>query len=106
MWEGHSMNALEARVVALDAAGHGAEDIGARLRCSADHVRRILQWSNIHRVRRPGRRYPAAVEARVAQLRAVGESDASIGRRFGRSDGFARRIERLTAMRPASPQRP
>lgn len=93
-----SSNPLEARVRSMHDSGLGTAEIAGRLGRSEHHVRRILAWSAIERERTP-RRHPAAIEARVAELRRTGETAEAIGRRFGRSSTFADRIDRLSRFR-------
>ncbi len=89
----------ERRVRAMAAAGCSHDEIGRRLRCSSDHVARMLEWTEIPRPTGVAHRFPRAVEARIAALRAAGESDDAIARRFRREPGFVDRIALLSGYR-------
>ncbi|HSJ27548.1 MAG TPA: hypothetical protein VLB67_05010 [Acidimicrobiia bacterium] len=92
---------LERRVVAMAAAGLDSEQIAGKIKRSPAHVERILEWSQIPRSRPPSRRAVHAVERRVLDLRADGESREEIARRFRRSSRSIRQIEGLAHFRLA-----
>ncbi|GEM_PF-601828 len=92
---------LERRVLAMRAEGLDPAAIGRRLRKSPAQVERIIEWTRIPRSRPPMRRRPPAIERRVVDLRAAGESHEEIARRFRRSPEFIRRVEGLAHFRKA-----
>ncbi len=92
---------LERRVLAMQADGLDVAEIGRRLKRSPHHVERIIEWTRIPRTRPPVRRRPPAIERRVLDLRAAGESHEEIARRFRRSPGFIRQVEGLAHFRKA-----
>lgn len=92
---------LERRVVAMDAAGLSAEEIGSRIQRSPQQVERILQWASIPRTGPAESRTPRALENRVLDLRHAGESHDRIAERFKRSARSIRQIEGLAHFRRA-----
>jgi DNA-binding CsgD family transcriptional regulator len=92
---------IERCVLAMRAEGLSVAEIGSRIKRSAEHVERIIDWSSLPQRRRPPRRSARAFERRVLALRARGESYETIGRRFNRSGGFIRRVEGLAHYRKA-----
>lgn len=87
--------------MAMAASGLDHAEIAERIRRSPEHVRRILGWAEIPRSRPPASRAPRAVEQRVLDLRASGESHEEIARRFKRSPRSIRQIEGLAHFRLA-----
>ncbi|MDX1449598.1 MAG: hypothetical protein R3246_11110 [Acidimicrobiia bacterium] len=88
-------------MLAMDANGLSAEEIGERINRSPEQTTRILEWARIPRSRPPASRAPRAVEQRVLDLRASGESHERIARRFNRSARSIRQIEGLAHFRLA-----
>ncbi len=86
---------IERRVLAMQAEGLDVAEIGRRLKRSPEHVQRMIEWSKIPRSGPPQRRFPRAIERRVLDLRAAGNSHEEIGRRFKRSADHIRRVEGL-----------
>lgn len=90
---------LERRVLTLRDEGVTIDEIGRRFARSPEHIDRIIQWSSIPRSRPPEVRFSEAIERRVLELRAAGESHEEIGRRFGRGARFIRQVEGLAHYR-------
>ncbi len=85
----------------MAAAGLDHDQIAGKIKRSPEHVERILTWSKIPRTRPPARRTPAALERRVLDLRAAGESHRQIASRFKRGERSIRQIEGLAHFRLA-----
>jgi len=90
---------VEKRLVAMKADGLTTNQIADRLNKSPTHVARMLRWVEIPRERPAPRRYAAALEARVADMRARGMSHEEIGHTLHRSSRFSERIEHLASLR-------
>ncbi len=88
---------IERRVLRLQAEGHDAAEIGRMFRRSAEHIDRIIAFTEL-----PGRTGEAAdtgtlrpVERCVLRWRRQGADHAEIGERFGRSARHIRQVEGL-----------
>lgn len=92
---------VERRVLALRDAGESSEQIARRLRRSPEHVDRIIGWTDIPRSGPPPRLAARARERLVLALRGDGVDHGTIAERFGRSEGFIRRMEGLAHYRRA-----
>lgn len=92
---------MERRVVAMSAAGLDHGEIARKLNRSPAHVERIMEWTRIPRSQAPSGRAHRAVEQRVLDLRAAGESHDEIATRFRRSTRSIRQIEGLAHFRLA-----
>ena len=92
---------VERRVLALRDEGQSLEEIAGRLRRSADHIGRVIEWTQIPRKGPAPRRSPSARQQRILALRSRGESYEEIANRFGRSSDFIRRSEGLAHYRMA-----
>jgi hypothetical protein len=92
---------MERRVLAMADSGLGHSEIARRINRSPEHVERMIGWTEIPRSQPPATRSPRAVEQRVLDLRAEGESHDQIARRFKRSPRSIRQIEGLAHFRLA-----
>ena len=81
--------------------GQSIEEIAARLKRSSAHVERIIAWTELPRSGPASRKAPHAMEKRVLEFRADGESYDRIGRRFNRGPDFIRQVEGLAHYRMA-----
>jgi transcriptional regulator len=86
---------VERRVLAMQDEGVHIEEIARRIDKSTAHVERVIAWTEIPRNGPSPRRTPTAIESRVLQLRADGESHAEIARRFKRSPKYIKQVEGL-----------
>lgn len=95
---------IERRVLAMREEGLTDEEIGRRLKRSADHVARIASYTEIPRSgggSREDGELLRPLERRVLALRREGKSHAEIGEMFRRSPDFARRVEGMAYYRKA-----
>ncbi|MGQ0848781.1 MAG: hypothetical protein ACT4OP_06635 [Actinomycetota bacterium] len=91
---------IERRMLALHDQGMNPAEIARRFRRGPVFVSRVLSWTAIPRTGNNRRQVGLRpVERRVLDLRAQGLSHAEVGRRFGRTAGYARRIEGLANLR-------
>ncbi len=89
----HYLRSLERCVLRMRDEGVDIDEIGRRIRKSPERVRRIIDWTSIPRSRPPARRLPIAVERRVLDLLAAGETHDEVGRRFRRGADYIRQVE-------------
>lgn len=93
---------IETRILAMRQQGLSDEEIGRRVRKTPEHVARIAEWATLP-ARGTGTPREndglSAIEKRVLDLRAEGESHAEIGERFRRSPRFIRQVEGLAHFR-------
>lgn len=97
-----NLRPIETRILAMRQQGLSDEEIGRRVRKTPEHVARIAEWATL-----PARGSGApreddglsAIEKRVLDLRAEGESHAEIAERFRRSPRFIRQVEGLAHFR-------
>lgn len=92
---------LERCVLTMRDEGQTVSEIGRRINRSPEHVERIIAWTDLPRTGPAPRKYPRALESRVLDLRARGESYDQIGTRFRRSPRFIRQVEGLAHYRLA-----
>lgn len=92
---------IERRITSMYQEGLATDEIARRIKRSADHVERMLEWTSIPRSRPPMRRNPRAIERRVLHFRRQGESHEDIAVRFNRSPRSIRQIEGLAHYRMA-----
>lgn len=81
-------------------SGLGSREIAQRVRRSAKHVERMIEWTEIPRSRRPSR-FAQALESRVLALRDQGLDHDEIASKFGRSARNIRQVEALAYYRRA-----
>ena len=93
-----NLRPAERRLMAMLEDGLPIDNIADRLAKSPAHVRRMIQWSRLPRAE-ASFRAPEALERRVVQLRADGESYEEIGRRFRRSGRFIQQVEAFAYLR-------
>ena len=91
---------LERRILLMRDSGLSSEEIAQRLRRSAKHVERIIEWTEIPRSRRPSK-FAEALESRVLAMRDQGLGHDEIARKFGRSARNVRQVEALAYYRRA-----
>lgn len=93
---------LETRILAMRQQGITDQEIGRRVRKTAERVAMIADWAT-HPARGSGEPRDgeglSAMEKRVLALRAQGESHAQIAERFRRSPRFIRQVEGLAHFR-------
>lgn len=90
---------IERRVLEMRQSGLSDAQIATRIKRSPTHVARIAEWATIPRSAPAPQRKGRALERRVLALRNDGETHEQIGRRFGRSPEFIRRVEGLAHYR-------
>lgn len=94
MNEAH-LRPVERRVLAMQDEGVHIEEIARRIDKTPAHVERVIEWAEIPRSGPPARRSPTAIERRVMEMRADGESYAEIGARFKRGPKYIKQVEGL-----------
>ena len=89
-----NLRPIERRVLKLEEAGIGRDEIAKRFKRSPDHIARISKLSRLPE-RSAERRHTALrpLERRVLHLRGEGLDHEEIGRRFRRSPDHMRRVE-------------
>lgn len=95
------LSPLARRVLTLNDAGVGLDEMSRRFKRSPEHLERVIGWTEIPRSGPPPRTANRAMERRVLRLRADGESHQEIARRFRRSPDFMRRVEGFAHYRRA-----
>ncbi|MGH8925266.1 MAG: sigma factor-like helix-turn-helix DNA-binding protein [Acidimicrobiia bacterium] len=91
---------VERRMLTLRDEGVAVAEIARRFRRSAEHVKRVLGWTEIpraHELDRPDGLRP--IERRVLAMREEGLSYDEIGRRFNRGPDHIRRVEKYANFR-------
>ena len=91
---------IERRLLQMRDSGLSSEEIARRVRRSAKHVERMIEWTEIPRSRRPSR-FARALESRVLALRAQGLAYDEIAQKFRRSARNIRQVEALAYYRRA-----
>lgn len=86
---------VERRILAMREQGQTPTEIAGRLKCSPEHVERMITWTDIPRSGASAKQFPRPLESRVLALRARGESHDEIASRFKKSPGFIRRVDGL-----------
>lgn len=94
---------LERRILRLHEQGVEHAEIGRRFRRSADHVRRVIEMTQLpgRTGERPSRGVLRPLERRVLRWRDAGVGYAEIGAKFRRSPGHIRRVEGLARIKQA-----
>ena len=87
---------IERRVLDLRQEGVEVEEIAARFNKSPEFVQRILDWTAIPRTGRTHRQDRlTAMQRRVLELRASGDSHAQIAAKFNKTERFIRQVNGL-----------
>lgn len=71
------------------------DEIARRIDKSPSHVERVIEWTEIQRNGPPARRSPTAIEQRVMDMRADGDSYIEIAARFKRGPEYIKQVEGL-----------
>lgn len=96
-----SLRPVERIVLKLRADGVDVEEIATRIKRSASHVERIIDWSAIPRQGTDSDRDLRPIERRVLDLRAEGETHHEIGMRFNKGERYIRQVEGLAHFKEA-----
>jgi transcriptional regulator len=91
---------IERRILSMQRAGQGIDEIATMLKRSPQHIERMIRWIEIPRSGVPYK-FSGALETRVLDLRRQGLDHAEIGRRFRRGADNIRQIEALAHYRRA-----
>ena len=91
---------IERRILRMRDSGLSIAEIAQRLRRSAKHVERMIEWTEIPRRKRPSG-FAQALESRVLSLRAQGLGHEEIAQKFGRGSRNIRQVEGLAHFRRA-----
>jgi len=94
MNEAH-LRPVERRVLAMQDEGVHIDEIARRIDRSPAHVERVIEWTEIPRNGPRTRRMPTAIEQRVMDMRADGDTYVAIGARFKRSPEYIKQVEGL-----------
>jgi transcriptional regulator len=91
---------IERRILHMRDNGLTSAEIAQRVRRSAEHVERMLGWTEIPRTRQPSK-FAQALESRVLALRNQGLDHDEIAKKFRRSARNIRHVEALAYYRHA-----
>jgi hypothetical protein len=86
---------IERRVLDMRTDGVGVDEIASRIRKSPAFVERMIGWTEIPRNGTTTDRHLTAMQQRVLDLRAAGETREKIASRFKKREAFIRQVEGL-----------
>lgn len=86
---------IERRVLVMHQDGVGVDEIASRIRKSPEFVERMIEWTSIPRNGSTSDRHLTAMQRRVLDLRAAGETREEIASRFKKGEAYIRQVEGL-----------
>lgn len=86
---------IERRVLAMKSEGVVVDEIASRIKRSPEFVERMIGWTEIPRNGTTADRYLSAIQQRVLDMRAAGESREEIASRFKKRAEYIRQVEGL-----------